>query len=100
MRRRKSMADGLLVSLEKIPSEAGEKRYVLKVDEEVRELLLAGAREREGSKDRDGSKRPRRGRFGDLVFTQKFTAFDRMNPERGKSQFHGFFVLIWLVIRC
>ncbi|KAA8910815.1 MBOAT, membrane-bound O-acyltransferase family-domain-containing protein [Sphaerosporella brunnea] len=95
--RRRSVADGLLVSLEKIPSETGQKsrRYVLKVDDEVRELLLAGAREREGSKHRDGTK-VRQRRFGDLVFTQKFTAFDRMNPDRGKSQFHGFFILMWL----
>ncbi|KAF8538970.1 MBOAT, membrane-bound O-acyltransferase family-domain-containing protein [Trichophaea hybrida] len=39
--------------------------------------------------------RPRRGRFGDLIFTQRFTAFDRVNQE-GVKHFKGFFVLMWL----
>jgi hypothetical protein len=98
VRKRKSMVDGLVVSLEKIPSESGRKsrRYMLKVDDEVRELLLAGARERQGSAHRDGSKgRPRRGRFGDLVFARKSTTFDRTNSENRNNQFYGFFVLLW-----
>lgn len=97
-RRSIAVGEAIPVSLEKIPAEHGEKtrRYVLKVDDELRELLAAGARERErhGSA-RNGRPAPRRGRFSDLVFTQNFTAFDRRNPESGRSPFHGFFVLMW-----
>jgi len=96
--RRKSAADGLLVSLERIPAGKGNtsRRYVLKVDDEVRELLAAGAKERVwGRKDGNDKGRQRRRRFGDLVFTEQFTMFDSMNPESAKSPFHGFYVLMW-----
>ena len=94
-RRRKSSAGiKLSVSLEKLPAEKGEKnrRYALKVDNELRELLLAGVSERK----KHESKGQRRKRFGDLAFTQQFTKFDRINSEKdGMSPFHGFFVLMW-----
>jgi len=100
--RRKSVAEGLTipVELEKI-KETGEirHRYILKVDDELRELLAAGARERERSMRGKKGIRPGRGRFGDLIFTQRFTAFDRVNRE-GVKRFKGFFVLMWWVPCC
>lgn len=61
-------------------------KLVLRVDQELQRLLI-GAHE-------DGRKREKK--FGDLVFTPRFTAFDRAG-DQPKSPFHGFFVLIWFV---
>ncbi|TGZ84708.1 MBOAT-domain-containing protein [Ascodesmis nigricans] len=44
------------------------------------------------------SKTKRRPRFGDFVFTERFTAFDRLNPTASGSPYHGFFVLAWLTV--
>lgn len=41
-------------------------------------------------------KTKRRSKFSDLMFTRQFTAFDRQNPESGKSPFHGFYTLVWI----
>lgn len=38
----------------------------------------------------------RRSKFSDLVFTRRFTAFDRNNTDSADSPFHGFFTLFWL----
>ncbi|KAK3682181.1 MBOAT, membrane-bound O-acyltransferase family-domain-containing protein [Podospora appendiculata] len=38
----------------------------------------------------------RRGKFSDLVFTRKFSTFDRQNLDAANSPFHGFFTLFWM----
>jgi sterol O-acyltransferase len=43
-----------------------------------------------------GAKRP--GKFGDLVFTRQFSAFDRQNPAAANTPFHGFYTLFWLAV--
>lgn len=36
------------------------------------------------------------GKFRDLVFTHRFSAFDRNNAESANSPFHGFYTLFWM----
>lgn len=36
------------------------------------------------------------GKFADVLFTRKFSTFDRQNPSAANSPFHGFFTLFWL----
>jgi sterol O-acyltransferase len=43
-------------------------------------------------------RRPSRPKFTDLVFTRKFSAFDRQNHEAANSPFHGFFTLFWMAV--
>ena len=73
--------------------ETGERgRYLLKADEpEIREILRLGIQ-----REIEGQNKKRRSRFGDLVFTRQFSAFDRQNPDTAASPFHGFFTLFWL----
>ncbi len=37
-------------------------------------------------------------KFADLVFTRKFSAFDRQNRDAANSPFHGFFTLFWMAV--
>jgi sterol O-acyltransferase len=70
-------------------------RYLLRADDpEVREILRRGV-ERQ-LREQEGRKEIWRTRFSDLVFTRRFTAFDRRDPEAAGSVFHGFFTLFWL----
>ncbi|KAI9676503.1 MAG: acyl-CoA/sterol acyltransferase [Caeruleum heppii] len=84
-RRRKSIP----IKLE----ETGSKgRYLLTADDpEIREILRNGLLHDEATV----SDRRKPSRFSDLVFTRRFTAFDRHNPS-SSSPFHGFFTLFWL----
>ncbi|KAH0538472.1 hypothetical protein FGG08_004921 [Glutinoglossum americanum] len=67
-------------------------RYLLTSDDpELRELLAAITDHASG-----GGKK--RAKFGDLIFTRRFTAFDRYNPTSTASPFHGFFTLFWLSV--
>jgi len=43
-----------------------------------------------------GARRSERAKFADLVFTRKFSAFDRQNHDAANSPFHGFFTLFWM----
>lgn len=84
--RRKSIQ----VTMEK----TGKKgRYILTADDpEFREIL----RSQIGSEaDANGKERKM---FRDMVFTRRFTTFDRQNPLSSESPFHGFFTLFWLSI--
>lgn len=67
------------------------RRYLLATadDEEIRQILLAR------SKDSDTK---HRARMRDIIFTQRFSTFDRQNPLSSDSPFHGFFTLFWLAI--
>ncbi|RPB24507.1 hypothetical protein L211DRAFT_784775 [Terfezia boudieri ATCC MYA-4762] len=91
------VADGqsIPVRLEKIPGNHGRKHYMLKVDGDIREILVELEKEQR-RQHASGKKGHRRKRFSDLVFTKQFTTFDRLNPESRKSPFHGFYTLFWL----
>lgn len=39
-----------------------------------------------------------REKFSDLVFTRKFSAFDRQNQDAANSPFHGFYTLFWMAV--
>jgi sterol O-acyltransferase len=84
--RRKSIQ----VTVEK----TGKKgRYILMADDpEFREILKSQI-----ISEADSSQKPRKG-FRDMVFTRRFTTFDRQNPLSSGSPFHGFFTLFWLSI--
>ncbi|KAI9717963.1 MAG: acyl-CoA/sterol acyltransferase [Chrysothrix sp. TS-e1954] len=73
------------IRLEKI-KESG--LYNLRADDpDIREILKRGlARQNAG----------KRQAVRDLVFTRRFTTFDRQNPQSYESPFHGFFTLFWL----
>lgn len=80
----------ITVKLEKI-DKAGHYK-VNTEDSELRALLKQGF-----ERSQDGEIKKERSRFGDLVFTRQFTAFDRQNPASSTSIFHGFFSLFWSV---
>jgi len=46
----------------------------------------------------DGSRSYPKAGFGDLVFTQQFSAFDRNNIESSQNPFTGFYNLFWLAV--
>ncbi|KAH8685930.1 MBOAT, membrane-bound O-acyltransferase family-domain-containing protein [Tricladium varicosporioides] len=67
-------------------------RYILTADDDaLREILRAGM-----EREKNPSSVKRKSKFSDLVFTRRFTAFDRQNVESAASPFHGFFTLFWL----
>ncbi|KAH8596388.1 MBOAT, membrane-bound O-acyltransferase family-domain-containing protein [Bisporella sp. PMI_857] len=67
-------------------------KYILTADDEALKEILKMGIERE----KDPAAAKRRHKFRDLVFTRRFTAFDRQNAESADSPFHGFFTLFWL----
>ena len=70
-------------------------RYILTADDpEIKEILRKGIERQEAEK---ADKNPRV-RFRDLVFTRRFTTFDRQNPSSAESPFFGFFTLFWLAM--
>ena len=85
-------------------------RYVLTADDDaLKEILKVGIERVRISPKGVGintntlqEKNPvaakRRSKFSDLVFTRRFTAFDRNNTDSADSPFHGFFTLFWLGI--
>lgn len=63
--------------------------YNLRADDpEIREILRRGLARRDAADKRTAVR--------DLVFTRRFTTFDRQNPQSYESPFHGFFTLFWL----
>jgi sterol O-acyltransferase len=83
-------------SVQVILEETAKKgRYILTADDpQIREILQASI-ERE-AEEMNGRKPTKR--FRDLVFTKRFTTFDRQNPAGAGSPFHGFFTLFWLAM--
>lgn len=68
-------------------------RYILTADDpEFREIMHAAIKKEASATD------PNRSRFRDLVFTRRFTTFDRQNAASADSPFRGFFTLFWLCI--
>jgi sterol O-acyltransferase len=69
--------------------------YSLDVDDgELREIVQRGLLR---AKDPAG-KGKRRPKFSDLVFTRKFSTFDRQSEEAASSPFHGFYTLFWMAV--
>ncbi|KAI9668439.1 MAG: acyl-CoA/sterol acyltransferase [Alyxoria varia] len=68
-------------------------RYMLHADDaEMREIL------RQYLERQKSSAQGKRSGLRDLVFTRRFTQFDRQNPSNTESPFYGFFTLFWLVM--
>ncbi|QSZ31684.1 hypothetical protein DSL72_001251 [Monilinia vaccinii-corymbosi] len=63
-------------------------------DDELRDLLKGTVAHY--SQDNTPGEPKKRTKFSDLVFTKKFTAFDRHNNIVADSPFYGFFTLAWL----
>lgn len=77
------------------------RRYILTADDaEIRAMLLERLEREAVVADELDHRRPakKRVRLRDLVFTQRFSTFDRQNPLSAESPFHGFFTLFWLGI--
>jgi sterol O-acyltransferase len=64
-------------------------------DKEFRDMLRRGL---ERARKTGTGLAKRRGKFGDLVFTRSFSAFDRQNAEAARSPFHGFYTLFWVAV--
>jgi len=74
-------------------------RYILTADDpELREILKAGLEREAQGRENEVSGKNGRKRFRDLVFTRRFTTFDRQNPRSAESPFHGFFTLFWIAM--
>jgi sterol O-acyltransferase len=70
-------------------------RYILTADDpELREILKAGLQREKGIEPSTKS----RTTFRDMVFTRRFTTFDRQNPLGADSPFRGFFTLFWIAM--
>ncbi|KAK1580625.1 MBOAT family protein [Colletotrichum navitas] len=70
------------------------KAYFLSPDD--RELCDVVRRGLEREKD---PKRPTRpSKFRDLVFTRRFSTFDRQNQQTANSPFYGFYTLFWMAV--
>ncbi|TGO46963.1 hypothetical protein BCON_0299g00010 [Botryotinia convoluta] len=89
-RRRKSIP----VTLNKLQKN-GQGLYTFEADDnELRDLLKGTVAHY--AQDIASGESKKRTKFSDLVFTKKFTAFDRHNNIVADSPFHGFFTLGWL----
>lgn len=67
-------------------------KYILTADDpEYREIMR-------NLITREAEKKTEAPRFRELVFTRRFTTFDRNNPTNADSPFFGFFTLFWLCI--
>ncbi|TID22288.1 MBOAT-domain-containing protein [Venturia nashicola] len=89
-----TQSSGRRKSIQVTVEKTGKKgRYILTADDpEFREILRSQI---VSESDTDGKQT--RG-FRDLVFTRRFTTFDRQNPLGSESPFYGFFTLFWLSI--
>ena len=76
----------------KLQRTGSKGKYILSADDpEIREILRRGVQ-----RETEGQTKKKRSRFSDLVFTRRFTTFDRQNPNHASAPFHGFFTLFWL----
>ena len=86
-----SSRKGIPVRLEKT---AKRGRYMLKADDKEFTTLLKNGIERQ--KTGASGAPAQRNAVRDLVFTRRFSTFDRQNPASYDSPFFGFFTLFWL----
>ncbi|KAK1982630.1 MBOAT family protein [Colletotrichum cereale] len=71
------------------------KTYVLSPDDrELRDVIKRGL---ERERDPKTSTRAR-SKFSDLVFTRRFSTFDRQNQQTANSPFYGFYTLFWMAV--
>jgi sterol O-acyltransferase len=76
---------------------AKTRRYMLTADDDEIRAILQTRLDRElAFQNGNPTKQPVRLR--DLVFTKRFSTFDRQNPLNAESPFFGFFTLFWLAI--
>lgn len=70
-------------------------RYTLTADDpEIKDILRRGLeRERTERGEKKG-----RSTMRDMLFTPRFTTFDRQNPSASESPFFGFFTLFWIAM--
>lgn len=69
-------------------------RYKLHADDlEIREIIRASV-----ERQRMAQSNSKRIGIRELVFTRRFSTFDRQNVRASDSPFHGFFTLFWLAI--
>ena len=70
-------------------------RYMLTADDpEIRDILTRGLQRRNETE----SKKSSTAKLRELVFTRRFTTFDRQNPSNAESPFLGFYVLFWIAM--
>ncbi|KAK2012691.1 MBOAT family protein, partial [Colletotrichum eremochloae] len=70
------------------------KTYILSPED--RELCDVIRRGLEREKDPKRPARPTK--FSDLVFTRRFSTFDRLNQQTANSPFYGFYTLFWMAV--
>lgn len=89
-----TQSSGRRKSIQVTVEKTGKKgRYILTAnDPEFREILRSQI-----ISESDANGKQRKG-FRDMVFTRRFTMFDRQNPLSSESPFYGFFTLFWLSI--
>ncbi|KAK2039957.1 MBOAT family protein [Colletotrichum somersetense] len=70
------------------------KTYVLSPDDhELRDVVRRGL-----EREKDPKRPTRPTKFSDLVFTRRFSTFDRQNQQTASSPFFGFYTLFWIVV--
>ena len=89
--QRNSRRKSIPIKLEKIDKRG---RYMLKADDAEFAKLLKDGIERQKTGGADAP--AKRNAVRDLVFTRRFSTFDRQNPSNYESPFFGFFTLFWL----
>ena len=90
--RRSSRRKSIPVRLEKTDKRG---RYMLHADDpELREILRRGA----AATNAAAPAPAQRSSVRELVFTRRFTTFDRQNAKSHESPFFGFFTLFWLAM--
>ncbi|EFQ34062.1 MBOAT family protein [Colletotrichum graminicola M1.001] len=70
------------------------KAYVLSPDDrELRDVVRRGL-----EREKDPKRPTRPSKFSDLVFTRRFSTFDRLNQQTANSPFYGFYTLFWMAV--
>ena len=77
-----------------LPAMQDPRGFLLAADDnELREILRRGL-----LKAQEPASAKKRARFAEMLFTRKFSAFDRQNGVGAASPFHGFFTLFWITV--
>lgn len=72
-------------------------RYLLTADDpEIKEIIRRSFQRQREAGEANG--KAKSSKLRDLVFTRRFTTFDRLNPSNTESPFQGFYVLFWLAM--
>ncbi|OAA54085.1 sterol O-acyltransferase 1 [Niveomyces insectorum RCEF 264] len=106
------LAEILRADLQQMREDMDERRLNqaegTQAEQQAQDMTATAEAEREPTKAGNGAalaprpqhrkRKPRRGRFGDFVFTRSFSTFDRQNAAAANSPFHGFFTLFWICV--